>query len=111
MLSDYNQLVSAIKKAGVEAMKAAAPTSVCFGIVQSVSPLSVLVDSKLLLGANQLCMTRTAQGFSTGYTSGGSGEKSFASHAHGISGIAAGDKVVLLQMEGGQMYIILDKVV
>ena len=110
-MSDFTKLVGAIKKAGVEANNAKAPVEVCYGTVQSLSPLSVLVDSKLLLGQPQLVMTRTAQGFSTASKSGGSGEASFASHSHGISGISAGDKVLLLRMQGGQQYIILDKVV
>jgi hypothetical protein len=42
-----------IKKAAVEATKAEKPVEICFGKVTSASPLKILVDQKMTLGAAQ----------------------------------------------------------
>ena len=55
----------------------------------------------------------------TGSASGGSGDASFASHTHTYKGkkkytvhygLKAGEKVILLRCDGGQKFIVLDRV-
>jgi len=53
-LSDVVELVKAIKKIAVEAVEAAKPVHVCFGLVKSTKPLKIFVDQKMTLGENQL---------------------------------------------------------
>ena len=43
-MPDAVDLIKAIKKAAVEAVKASKPVEVCFGKVISVSPLKILVE-------------------------------------------------------------------
>ena len=125
---DANDLLIAIKKAAKEAVEAGQPWDFCFGKVTSASPLKILVEQKMTLGAAQLVLTRNVTDFktkvtidwTTGTKSGGSGDSSFASHSHSVSGkkditihngLAVGDEVILLKQKGGQKYLVLDRVV
>lgn len=125
---DANDLLNIVKKAAVEAVNASQPSDFCFGKVTSAKPLKILVEQKMTLGAAQLVLTRNVTDFktkvtvdwTTGTKSGGSGESSFASHTHDISGkkemtihnaLQVGDEVILLKKKGGQKYLVLDRVV
>lgn len=93
-MPDAVELTKAIKRAAVEAVKAGKPAEICFGKVTSSSPLKILVEQKMTLGAAQLVLTRNVTNFTTEVTvdwstenkSGGSGDASFASHKHAIAG-------------------------
>ena len=121
-------LLNTIKKAAIDAVNASQPCDFYFGKVTSTSPLKILVEQKMTLGAAQLVLTRNVTDFktkvsvdwSTGTKSGGSGDSSFASHSHSISGtkeitifngLQKDDEVILLKQKGGQKYLVLDRVV
>ena len=125
---DANDLLNIVKKAALEAVNASQPSDFCFGKVTSAKPLKILVEQKMTLGAAQLVLTRNVTDFKTKVTvdwltetkSGGSGDSSFASHAHSVSGkkemtihnaLQVGDEVILLKKKGGQKYLVLDRVV
>lgn len=125
---DANDLLNVVKKAAVEAVNAGQPSDFCFGKVTSAKPLKILVEQKMTLGAAQLILTRNVTDFKTKVTvdwsteteSGGSGDSSFASHSHALSGkkemtihnaLQVGDEVILLKKKGGQKYLVLDRVV
>ena len=125
---DGNDFLIVIKKAAKEAVDAGQPSDFCFGKVTSTSPLKILVEQKMTLGAAQLILTRNVTDYRTKVTvdwstetkSGGSGESSFASHNHPIVGtktltihnaLQIGDEVILLKKRGGQKYLVLDRVV
>lgn len=128
LLADAAMLVKLIKRISNEARRAEKPVEVCFGIVQSVSPLQILVDQKLLLEAEQLVLSRdvteyqidiTTLSWLTENRSGGGGDAAFASHNHDIIGrksiivhnaLIVGDKVILIREQGGQRYIVIDRV-
>lgn len=57
-MPDAIELVKTIKQAAVEAMEAAKPVNICFGTVESVNPLKIRVEQKILLGAAQLVLSR-----------------------------------------------------
>lgn len=116
-----------VKRASVEAVNAGKPFALIFGKVLSVSPLTVEVDQKLKLTEAQLILTNAVRDFTvnmtvdheTGNTSGGSGDASFASHKHAYTGtksfrvhlaLKVGEQVILLRADGGQKFIILDRV-
>jgi len=126
-LPDATELLKTLKKAALDALMAEKPTDVLFGKVISVSPLQINVEQQFILGEKQLVLTRNVMDFTTnvtvdwatGYRSGGSGEASFASHNHGISGkkqitvhngLAVGDEVVLIRKFGGQKFVIIDRI-
>lgn len=120
-------LTKAIKRAAVEAVLAAKPVEICFGKVNNLSPLKILTEQKLLLGEAQLVLLRRVTEFPVEVTvdwdtkneSGGSGEAAFALHKHAIAGkkkilvhqgLAVGDRVLLLRQQGGQKYIVVDRI-
>lgn len=83
-----------IKKAAVEAVDAMKPVAVTFGRVDGLSPLTVRVDQKLTLSGDILAVAGGTQKL-----------------GDWKPGLQAGDQVILLRMQGGQKYILLDKVV
>ena len=88
MLPDATRLVKLIKQTALEAMKAEKPVNVCFGKVTSVSPLKILVEQKLTLSKAQLVQSKTVADY----------------------GLAVGDEVILIRQQGGQKYVITDKI-
>lgn len=119
--------VENIKRAAMEAVKASMPSGVYFGTVISASPLKISVEQKITLTEKQLVLTTLVQDFSVNMTvnhttenrSGGSGDASFASHNHEYKGtksflvhlgLKAGEKVMLIREQGGQKFIVLDRI-
>lgn len=115
-------LVETIKKAALAAIEASNPVAVTFGVVLEVKPLKISVEQKITLEEQQLILTqavvKTKISFSTTFLT----EKALSSdlaHFHGYSGtmeasidtnLKKGDKVVLLRMQGGQKFVVLDRV-
>ncbi|WP_025950465.1 DUF2577 domain-containing protein [Geobacillus thermocatenulatus] len=82
-------LVDLIKNVAVKAVEATNPVDVLFGTVVSESPLEVQIHQKLKLTEEFLVITeRVTQ-----------------------ANLKRADKVVLLRVQGGQQFIVLDKVV
>lgn len=131
-MPDAVELTKAIKRAALDAVDASKPVQVCFGKVTSTSPLKILVEQKLPLGEGQLVLCRNVTnyvttvsilseyGWATQNRSGGSGDPAFASHNHDIviskkkitvhNGLVVGDEVILLRQQGGQKYIVVDRI-
>lgn len=85
-----NDFIKIVKKAALDAVNASQPTDFCFGKVTSLDPLKISIDQKLILKKTQLVATETVMT---------------------TSPLQVGDMVVLLQKQGGQKYLIMDKVV
>lgn len=96
------KLMGAIKQASMGAVEAGAPVAVRIGTVKSVSPLAVTVDQRLTLTSEFLL--RTAATLPLKVTIGGTDYPV-------REDLQVGDRVVLLRAQGGQQYVILDKVV
>ncbi len=128
-MADYSPLLSVLKQSAKETEHASCPVQVCFGKVTSTSPLKIQIDQKITLGKAQLVLTRnvtdyevdlTVSKWETEATAGGSGESSFSSHKHGFdtekkrttihNALKAGEEVVLLRQQGGQKYVVLERV-
>lgn len=116
-----------LKQLALETYVATQPSGIYFGTVISSSPLKISVDQKLTLTEKHLILTTLVQDFSVNMTvdhktenkSGGSGDSSFASHNHDYKGtksfrvhlaLKAGEKVMLIRVQGGQKYIVLDRI-
>lgn len=131
---DNNDLLVAIKKSAVEAVGAMNPTALVFGKVTSSSPLKINVEQKMTLTATQLVLTRNVTDYKTKisfdnpeikqvFTTWNMNESVESSPSkitfknkikHDITiynGLAVGDGVVLMRMQGGQKYLVLDRVV
>ena len=127
-MRDFNDLIKLIKRIAVEAVEASKPTNIVFGQVTSASPLKITIEQKITLSSQQLILTRNVTDHEikmtleheTDYKSGGSGDSSFASHSHAVTGkktmtmhnaLKKGEKVALLRTQGGQQYVVVDRVV
>ena len=121
-------LIGIMKTAALEAMEAGKPVKVMFGVVQKINPLKIMVEQKLPLTEEFLILTEavkdheheiTLLDWQTENASGGGGDSAFAAHAHQIVGrkkiiihnaLQVGEKVMLLAMQGGQKFIVVDRV-
>ena len=113
-----HNFIQIIKKAAVEAVEASNPARVMYGTVLTDSPLKIKIDQKFILTKEFLILTKNVKDYETEATVNWTTE-SESGHNHGITGrkkiiihnaLKVGDKVMLLQEQGGQKYIVLDKV-
>lgn len=117
-LPDAAELVKTIKRAAIDAQSATAPVQICFGKVINTSPLQILIDQKLTLGEMQLILTRNVTNYGAIASISWKTETADG-HMHEVkgkknitinNGLNTGDKVVLMRQQGGQKYIVWDKV-
>jgi|SRR5690606_4590312 len=95
-------MLNAIRQAALTAVEAAAPVAVMFGTVTRADPLEVNVDQRFTLDADFLIVPESLT--------------RYVLNIGGVEyvirpGFQAGDRVVLLRVQGGQKYLILNKVV
>lgn len=83
-----SELLNIIKKAGIDAVNNGSPCAVMFGEVTSEEPLKIKVDQRLVLGEKQLIFPAALQ----------------------KSPLEIGDSVILLRMQGGQKFVVLDRI-
>lgn len=127
--------VELIKRAAVDAVEAAKPVNVLFGTILSASPLKISVEQKLTLGSKQLILSRNVTDYSVAMTLDhtteshshdheiqdtftGGGSSSTETHNHEYKGtkmfrvhnaLKAGEKVILIRIQGGQKFLVLDR--
>ena len=95
-------------------MEASKPVQICFGKVMGVSPISIMVEQKLSLGQAQLILSRNVSDFTTEVSVGWTttdghpiqGRKKITVH----NGLVVGDEVILYRMQGGQKFIVIDRI-
>lgn len=110
-------MLDIIKRAAVEAVGASNPVAVQFGTVVSLSPLEVRLDQRLTLPEAFLIvpesLTRYEIDLSHVHKLSGSSdtEKALTDKIVIREGLAVGDAVILLRVQGGQKYVVLDKAV
>lgn len=83
-----NSMVDVMKKVAVDAMEANSPVNIMFATIDKLSPIEITIEQRLQISSAFIVLTETAN-----------------------TNIAAGDKVLVLRQQGGQKYIIIDKVV
>lgn len=91
-------LLDTIKKIVIKTMENSKPVALSYGAVESINPLTVRIDQKLLLGRQFLILT----------------ENVMDKTVNGITisnGLKTGDKLIMLRVEEGQKYLVLSKVV
>jgi hypothetical protein len=119
-----SDLLDLIKRAARDAVAAAGPVQVHVGSVVSADPLSVQVDQRFTLTAEFLLVPeqlihyevelRHTHGYldvSESGTGPGQTEEALPTPVVIRRGLAVGDKLLLLRVQGGQQYVILDRVV
>ena len=120
-------LIDIIKRAAKDMYDNEQPTDLRFGTVVSDSPLKVQVTNLFTIPQSMLVVPKHLTDYEVEVTidwttenkSGGSGDSSFASHNHGVTGkkkmtvhnaLKNGDKVALIRKHGGQSFYILDRI-
>lgn len=113
-------MIEHIKRAALAAWEASGPVAVQFGTVVRDDPLEVYVDQRFTIDADFLVVPesltrleldlRHRHDLPAGAGGGATGE-ALTEPVVVRPGLKAGDRVVLLRMQGGQQYLILDKVV
>lgn len=98
-------LLQVIKQAATEAVRAGEPANIEFGVVKSAAPLSIQLDSKEILSAAFFVMSRNVTDYITHIVIDGTDKECTVKNA-----LIPGDRVILLKMQGGQSYAVLDRV-
>lgn len=110
-------LVDVIKKAAVEAVEAGEPSDFVYGTVTSVDPLKIMVDQKLILTEEFLILTSGVITYSVMAKVLYKDTEKHGEHnpdevvltLH--NALVIGDKVIMLKSKGGQIYVVLDKII
>ena len=102
---DANDLLKLIKKSAVEAVNASKPANMVFGKVTSEDPLKIKVDQKLILTSSQLVLSERVTEYRLSVTMDGV-RKTMTVHNE----LEVGDEVILMQLSGGQKYIVIDRI-
>ncbi len=115
-----SSLLKIIKTAGIQAVDATNPVSVLCGTVTNANPLSISVDQRFVLtkdflivpeGLSQLELDlEHSHTYMDGATEVQTG-KAFDERILVRRGLQQGDQVLLLREQGGQKYVVLDRVV
>ncbi|MGF7049167.1 hypothetical protein J2T13_003675 [Paenibacillus sp. DS2015] len=110
-------MLDIIKQAALDVIEASSPVAIQFGTVSSISPLEISVDQRLTLTEAFLVVPESMTRFEIDLK-----------HVHKMSGLPdtdealldklvirkgleSGDKVILLRVQGGQQFVVMDKVV
>jgi hypothetical protein len=121
------RMIDIVKQAGMQAYEASNPVAVMFGTVTKTNPLEVNVDQRFTLTEDFLVVTERV----TEYVQNLQHTHDYTDAVGSITldkttapaqpagpqnlvirtGLQAGDSVLLLRIQGGQKYVILDKVV
>ena len=108
-------MIDTIKQASIRAVGASDPVNILFGEVISIKDFKIKVDQKLILDKDFFIIPERLTRYEVDLK-----------HKHSCSdgvtstslfklvireGLKQGDKVLLIRVQGGQQYVILDKVV
>lgn len=112
-------LTSKIKRAAMDAIEEGKPVAITYGTVISVTPLEINVEQRMNIKGNMILLTSNVidkevevevnditeekEGHKHEY-------KGTKKHIH-KKGLKVGEKVLLLRVQGGQKYIVLDRLV
>jgi Protein of unknown function (DUF2577) len=107
-------MVDLIKVTALKAVEASNPVNVLFGTVISASPIEIEIHQKLKLTKEFLVMTERVTKYEVDLEHNHGGPSALAGKLTDTpirTGLLKGDKVVLLRVQGGQQFVVLDKVV
>ncbi|BBI32052.1 DUF2577 domain-containing protein [Cohnella abietis] len=96
-------MLDIIKRAGAGAVSAGSPVSIITGSVMQADPLEVTVDQRFTLSADFLIVPESLVKYEVDI---GLPNKLLIRR-----GLEKGDKLILLRVQGGQQYVILDRVI
>lgn len=95
-------MLDIIKKASLSAVGNTNPMAVLYGTVTSINPLEVNVDQRFSLTEDFLVVGESMTEYKLNI-----GDKEYVIR----EGLKAGDAVLLVRYQGGQTYLVLDRLV
>lgn len=105
MSLDTQKLVMLIKQAAVEAVNAKDPMSFKLGEVVSASPLKIKINQKITVPESQLLLTNAVRNHDIECTNSDMQNVKLTVKL----ALTAGEKVLMLRCDGGQKFIVLDR--
>lgn len=101
------KLIQTIKQAAIEAVEQSSPVGITYGIVTKINPLEINIEQRMNISADFILLTTNVINKETEISiNDGAKNKTIIFNA-----LKAGDKVLLLRVQGGQKYIVLDRLV
>ena len=101
-----NELLRIIKKAALEAVESAKPCAVAVGTVVCAEPLAIQISSTLTLPKRHILLSGSVCKYKAElHTADGKNTMVIDNSPE------VGEKVILLRIQGGQKYLVVDKVV
>lgn len=115
-MNNIGKLANVIKSAGVGAVRAGSPVEITFGVVSNKSPLEVTVDQRFSLDEDFLIVPESLTEYKipvnhTHDYSGGTTGPALTEDLVIRRGLDVDDVVILFRMQGGNQYLIFDRVV
>lgn len=117
---DANDLVRAVKQASADANDAGYPVHVMTGSVTRADPLTVKVEQRFEIGRNQLIIPEYLTDHKVKISLEGNTEMGGEpEHVHSfgekrvmtvLNGLKSGDQVMLVRQQGGQKFLVIDRV-
>ncbi len=117
-------MLNAIKQAAIEAVGASKPVEIYIGLVKSIDPIEIFVHQKLSLTSEFLYIPERLTRYEVPLnhfhkyedsTAGGTVLKDTQESLLNVlvirEGLLEDDKVILVRIQGGNKYIVMDKVV
>lgn len=121
-------MIEIIKQASLDAVENSNPMRIYYGLVTTTSPISIKIDQKFTIPNEFIVLTRNVTKYKTNAiynikaheTEYDTPEEPH--HKHDVkkkifteeitidNSLKVGDKVIMIQAQGGQQYIVLDKV-
>lgn len=102
-----SNLVEVIKRVALEAVNASQPTSLVVGMVVGTTPLQITIDQKLTLDEDFLILTNNVKDHYVDIKVSEADEKKKRFMYYGLK---QGESVLLIKIQGGQKYIVLDRI-
>lgn len=120
MLRNMGDIVKSIQKTSKETTAAMDPVTICFGVVTKEEPLEIMVEQRLPLTKDDLILTRAVSDHEIDLTRGISPSGSYIERGWEFrevdkwrykvhNKLEVDDIVILMRMQGGQKYIVIDK--
>lgn len=104
---NHIDIVKMINQSAKNTYNSMKPVEVLYGTVSSVSPINVTIDQKTTFTEEQLVLTRNVSNYSIELTEESTGTKTYQIN----NALQEGEKVLLLRVQGGQDYLVCDRVV
>lgn len=105
-MSNMETWLGLIKSTALDAVYATDPLEIRYGTVTRESPLQISIDTKSPLGPAQLVLTRNVTDYEVEMSVNGNARQRYKV----FNQLKQGEKVLMLRIQGGGKYIVLDRV-